>query len=515
MPQIENYFDLVEDTNPETNKIKGYRAKKEFWIKEIHFEDEKDKISKLSNLEKLKNNITIYEIIEREKVLYISIDYNKKSAKKFNKIMSEANNNGLKKEIIIKGNGKYSKLNEIQNLYNRDYSMCKFELPVNDKIWFGSGFFFEIDSELGIPFKKCLFSCNHVLKENEILRRKNYLEFKYKGNTEEINISNSIIYSKKIQDFSNLNTSNQRKIFTDEELDYTCIELLENDGIFQKLQSVSLFKMSKNYSDENTKNSEIFVLQYPKGEELSFSLGQVSSIYNSLIKHSASTEGGSSGSPIISRQNINNVIGIHFLGETNLNANYAHSMESILNDIKHKYYYKINTLTNNIKSLNNHSSYVNNIIILKDGRLCSCSSDQKIIIYNKNFEIDATIKDNANIYYHSQLSNYDIISCCKDNTLKIYSIYGYNLIYVLRGHNMPVLKMIEVKGKIISSAWDKTIKVWEKDEGDTYICTKTMQICNYDNMRINLIRVNSYKIAVTSSEANLVSFYSIMMILTN
>lgn len=190
-------------------------------------------------------------------------------------------------------------------------------------------------------------------------------------------------------------------------------------------------------------------------------------------------------------------------------------MESILNDIKHKYYYKINTLTNNIKSLNNHSSYVNNIIILKDGRLCSCSSDQKIIIYNKNFEIEATIKDNANIYYHSQLSNYDIISCCKDNTLKIYSIYGYNLIYVLRGHNMPVLKMIEVKGKIISSAWDKTIKVWEKDEGDTYICTKTMQICNYDNMRINLIRVNSYKIAVTSSEANLVSFYSIMMILTN
>ena len=97
-------------------------------------------------------------------------------------------------------------------------------------------------------------------------------------------------------------------------------------------------------------------------------------------------------------------------------------MKYILEDIKRKYYYKINDLKINKKTLNVHTNYVNNIIVLNDGRLCSCSSDQKMIIYNKNYEIDLTIKDNCNIYYHSQLNNNDLISCCKDNTLK-YIIY--------------------------------------------------------------------------------------------
>ena len=151
-------------------------------------------------------------------------------------------------------------------------------------------------------------------------------------------------------------------------------------------------------------------------------MGQITRIDDSIISYSASTDGGSSGSPIISRKNFYNVIGVHYAGIEKLNENQAHIMEEILLDIKNQYNYKHSTLSNNIKIIKNHSNYVNNIIMLKDGRLCSCSSDQKIIIYNKFYESDITIKDNANIYYHSQLSNGNIISCCKDNTLKIYKI---------------------------------------------------------------------------------------------
>ena len=104
-------------------------------------------------------------------------------------------------------------------------------------------------------------------------------------------------------------------------------------------------------------------------------MGQITNINDSIISYSASTDGGSSGSPIISRKNFYNVIGVHYAGIEKLNENQAHIMEIVLYDIKKKYNYKHSTLSKNSKILKAHSNYVNNIIILKDGRLCSCSSD--------------------------------------------------------------------------------------------------------------------------------------------
>ena len=278
----------------------------------------------------------------------------------------------------------------------------------------------------------------------------------------------------------------------------------------EKLKTFNLFNMKKNFSIKNLKHTDIFILQYPKGNELSFSLGQITIIDDELIKHSASTDGGSSGSPIISRQNIYNVIGVHYGG--NEKGNRAHTISIILKDIKDKYKYKCNTLTNNIKIINKHSSYVNNIIILKDGRLCSCSSDQKIIIYNKYYESEITIEDNANIYYHNQLLNGNIISCCKNNTLKIYELNNknYKLVQTLKGHNRSILKVIEINNKLISCAWDKTIKIWEKDdENDNYNCIKTLFICNNDDIRINILKINSYKIVASSNEGKCIKFFSV------
>ena len=104
----------------------------------------------------------------------------------------------------------------------------------------------------------------------------------------------------------------------------------------------------------------------------------------------------------------------------------------LINSLNHLF--KINKLQNNLRELNNHTHNVYNLIILKDGRLSSCSYDGLINIYNKqNYNIDLQIKVNIHVYYHQELSNNNIISCCYDKTLKIYN--NNNLIDTLTGHN--------------------------------------------------------------------------------
>ena len=90
--------------------------------------------------------------------------------------------------------------------------------------------------------------------------------------------------------------------------------------------------MNKEYIDDK---KDIFILQYPSGNDLSYSLGQIRKINNPLIYHNDSTEKGSSGSPIIDRGN-NTIIGIHFGGSDNIN--FAYNIDNILMDIKKNIY---------------------------------------------------------------------------------------------------------------------------------------------------------------------------------
>ena len=134
---------------------------------------------------------------------------------------------------------------------------------------------------------------------------------------------------------------NKRKIITDSTLDYTCIELLDDD-FENKTELFNIYKDKlKNYKD-------IFILQYPQGQDiLSYSLGQILNIQNSNIYHSASTEGGSSGSPILNRGDLS-VIGINNGGINGFN--FAHDMKYILEDIKYKIL-NINKMSNIIEKL--------------------------------------------------------------------------------------------------------------------------------------------------------------------
>ena len=197
-----------------------------------------------------------------------------------------------------------------------------------------------------------------------------------------------------------------------------------------------------------------------------------------------------------------------FATNIKLNNNFAslfNKSDELINSMNNLF--NINKLQNNIRELKNHTNNVNNIIILKDGRLSSCGSDGLINIYNKqNYNVDLQIKDNCRIYYHKQLSNNNIISCCSDKTIKIYK--NNNLTYTLNGHKNSVCKVIELENnKLISTAGDTTMKFWEFD-GNNYICTNTIVISN-SNSWTNILKINKYQLVSSAYISNYIKFWDI------
>ena len=112
-----------------------------------------------------------------------------------------------------------------------------------------------------IPFHNCLITNNHVIDQNDINMEKE-IELVCK------NIPKSFILSK------------QRKIFTDKVLDYTCIEILEEDGI------KNYFNIDPNIIGNKIdifEKQDILILQFPEGKDLSFSVGKIVSILNNKL----------------------------------------------------------------------------------------------------------------------------------------------------------------------------------------------------------------------------------------
>ena len=229
---------------------------------------------------------------------------------------------------------------EIDELYSYESALCKIncKIYINSRIknGLGTGFFCELNNNF-IPFKKALFTNNHILNKSSIEINKEII-FENCGKIKRIKITKN------------------RRAFTNEELDYTCIEIFDSDNIN------NYFSIDKNIfnNKEVLKNKEIFILQYPNGGELAHDSGKIMNIDNNIIEHSVSTREGSSGSPLIKRYNTNLVIGIHLGGQKckmfeNKNMyNIATPFDIIIEDIKNKLFYnnKNNINTNIIKYRN-------------------------------------------------------------------------------------------------------------------------------------------------------------------
>ena len=199
-------------------------------------------------------------------------------------------------------------------------SMCKieFERIDNKKIMTGkgTGFFCEIEAE-NFPIKYCLFTNNHVLNEKNI-EINSIINFEY--------FTKGKYIEKKIKIDKN------RKTYTNQELDYTCIEIYESDGIqnFFKIDPY-LYK----YNDvDYLKDNDIFILQYSNGNDFCISYGKILLVDDNNIKYSASTNTRSSGSPIIRRSKDNYIIGLHYGGHKKNIFNISTNFSSIFEDIK-------------------------------------------------------------------------------------------------------------------------------------------------------------------------------------
>ena len=264
-----------------------------------------------------KEQVHIYDIIEENDILHIISTI--ENITKIENLLKDKSN--ITKEGILFQNSKPITKKEIDNLYKHEKSMCKIkmEIIVNNETYngIGTGFFCSINIK-DIPFKKVLFTNNHILNEQSIKVGKTIV-FEFQKNTIDLEITQN------------------RRCFTNENLDYTCIEIFEKDRF---TNMVNFFKIEPNaYKNKDLlKNEEIFLLQYPFGGELSFSSGKILDIKKNILLHSASTCEGSSGSPLIRRYKNSFILGMHYGGEKAndeyVHYNHAISMDSIIKNMK-------------------------------------------------------------------------------------------------------------------------------------------------------------------------------------
>ena len=186
----------------------------------------------------------------------------------------------------------------------------------------GTGFF----CKLNLKNKSiiALLTNNHVLNEEKI-KLGSKIEIEHNKEKKVIEITKN------------------RFTCTNEKYDYTCIEIFENENYN------NYFEIDGNIDTDNPneqyKDQEIMMVQYPNLEEASFEKGKVNSIENNYqIFHTISTEGGSSGSPIILMIGSLKIIGIH-CGKSNKNLNRGNYMKVILEDIQQ--HFKKNSNSNN------------------------------------------------------------------------------------------------------------------------------------------------------------------------
>jgi len=195
-------------------------------------------------------------------------------------------------------------------------SLCKIVISPNK---LSSGFLIKL-------FKNntefyCLMTNEHAITK-EMIEQKKKIDVYYDSESKLIEIQ--------------LN-NNERfiKEFTDIKMDITVIEILSKDNIPQDYFLLTYIDYINNYN--KLINEDITIIQYPKGE-LNYSYGKINELTNRTeyeFTHNASTEKGSSGSPIFLKGS-SKVIGIHkgSIGTELKKENYGEFIYPIFNYFK-------------------------------------------------------------------------------------------------------------------------------------------------------------------------------------
>ena len=183
-------------------------------------------------------------------------------------------------------------IDDISNIMKVAKGTVKIELD-NDK-GVASGFFLKLERNNKEFY--CLMTNAHVITK-EMITNQEKIKIKYDNETKEINLE--------------LNEK-ERIIFCfmDFGIDITIIEIIPKDGIKDKTYFLNP-KTDNNYEEFIGKNIQI--IQFPDGKKLSKSEQKITERFTKIdymFYHNASTIEGSSGSPIILKDD-DKVLGIH------------------------------------------------------------------------------------------------------------------------------------------------------------------------------------------------------------
>ena len=115
-----------------------------------------------------------------------------------------------------------------------------------------------------------------------------------------------------------------------------------------------------------------------------------------------------------------------------------------------------------------HNNYINDMIILKDGRIATCSSDNSIKIMNmKTKRCEVKLKGHAKaVTKLIQLNNGNIVSYSADNTIKVWKIINKTKYDILRSilQNSQIISLVLFKNNVfITGSQDGIIKKWDEN----------------------------------------------------
>lgn len=184
----------------------------------------------------------------------------------------------------------------------------------------GTGFLIKL--EKGNNDFYCLMSNEHVITK-EVVQSKEIIQVFYENQNKNV-ILRLDKNERYIEDYKYLN------------IDIIVIEILPKDNIHPNYFLLPNINYITGY--EQFKEKDIFLPQYPKGGPLKYSKGKINHIYSTTFQfgHSASTNDGSSGSPIFLLDSMY-VIGIHKQGSKS--EKYANFIGPIIDSLKMNYAY--------------------------------------------------------------------------------------------------------------------------------------------------------------------------------
>ena len=240
---------------------------------------------------------------------------------------------GENKESLLKGST-FKDPNEANIDPNLKKGVCKIETPKQ----FGSGFFMK--NKINEKYYYYLVSCEHVIT-TDIIKKKETIKILY--DNDENNIELRLLEIKLDQNERYIKAFKNIK-----DLDITVIEIKSEDKI---PDDYFLLPELNNIYNENLINRRINILQYPNGKKLQVSDGYIKGINKYEFFHFASTQNGSSGSPVF-LLNETKVIGIH--KQSNRNENIGDFIYQIFDVLKSDADKIKGNYKNNISEKNNN-----------------------------------------------------------------------------------------------------------------------------------------------------------------